>query len=31
LDPCCHFNAAGHEALVPVMARIVLEQLGDGK
>ena len=28
LDPCCHFNAAGHRALVPVMARIVLEQLG---
>lgn len=27
LDPCCHFNAAGHRALVPVMERIVLEQL----
>lgn len=26
-DPCCHFNAAGHRALVPVMRRIVLEQL----
>lgn len=29
LDPCCHFNAAGHRALVPVMERIVLEQLGN--
>ncbi len=27
LDPCCHFNAAGHRALVPIMERIVLEQL----
>lgn len=27
LDPCCHFNAEGHRALVPVMERIVLEQL----
>jgi hypothetical protein len=26
-DPCCHYNAAGHRALVPVMERIVLEQL----
>jgi hypothetical protein len=29
LDPCCHYNAAGHRALVSVMAQIVLEQLGD--
>lgn len=27
LDPCCHYNAAGHRALVPVMERIVTEQL----
>jgi hypothetical protein len=27
LDPCCHFNAAGHRALVPVMERIVRGQL----
>lgn len=27
LDPCCHFNARGHRALVPVMTRIVMEQL----
>ncbi|MFN8643464.1 MAG: hypothetical protein U0802_18045 [Candidatus Binatia bacterium] len=27
LDPCCHFNAAGHRALAPVMERIVREQL----
>jgi hypothetical protein len=27
LDPCCHFNAAGHRALVPIMERIVLDQL----
>lgn len=27
LDPCCHFNAAGHRALVPIMERIVLERL----
>jgi lysophospholipase L1-like esterase len=27
LDPCCHFNAAGHRALVPVMERIVMSQL----
>lgn len=27
-DPCCHFNAAGHRALVDVMTRVVLEQLG---
>ena len=32
LDPCCHFNAAGHRALVPVMERLVLQQLdGDGR
>jgi hypothetical protein len=30
LDPCCHFNAAGHRALVPIMRRIVLERLGGG-
>jgi hypothetical protein len=29
-DPCCHYNAAGHRALVPIMSRIILEQL-DGK
>ena len=28
LDPCCHFNAAGHRALVPIMRRLVLDQLG---
>jgi hypothetical protein len=27
LDPCCHYNAAGHRALVPIMERIVLEHL----
>lgn len=27
MDPCCHYNAAGHRALVPIMERIVLEQL----
>lgn len=27
LDPCCHYNAAGHRALVPIMQRIVFEQL----
>jgi len=27
LDVGCHFNAAGHRALVPVFERIVLEQL----
>jgi hypothetical protein len=27
LDPCCHLNAAGHRALVPIMRRIALEQL----
>ena len=31
LDPCCHFNAAGHRALVPIMRRLVLEQLGSGQ
>lgn len=30
MDPCCHYNAAGHRALVPVMERIVLEQLDGG-
>jgi hypothetical protein len=29
-DPCCHYNAEGHRALVPFMERIVLQQL-DGK
>jgi hypothetical protein len=28
MDPCCHYNAAGHRALAPLMTRIVLEQLG---
>jgi hypothetical protein len=28
LDPCCHFNAAGHRALAAIMERIVLDQLG---
>jgi hypothetical protein len=27
LDPQCHYNAAGHRALVPVMERLVLGQL----
>src|SRR4029079_10307089 len=27
LDECCHYNAEGHRALVPVMERIILEQL----
>jgi hypothetical protein len=26
-DPCCHYNAEGHRALVPIMERIILEQL----
>ena len=26
-DPCCHYNAEGHRAPVPVMERIILEQL----
>lgn len=30
LDPCCHFNAAGHRALVPVMERIVRRHLPPG-
>jgi hypothetical protein len=30
MDDCCHYNAAGHQALVPIMERIVLEQL-EGK
>lgn len=25
LDPCCHLNAAGHRALVPVMTRLILD------
>ncbi len=29
LDPCCHFNAAGHRALVPIMERIVLRHLAE--
>jgi hypothetical protein len=29
MDPCCHFNARGHAALVPVMERIILEQLDE--
>ena len=27
MDPCCHYNAAGHRTLAPIMVRIVLEQL----
>lgn len=27
MDDCCHYNAAGHRALVPVMERIILEQI----
>jgi hypothetical protein len=27
MDPCCHYNAEGHRALVPVMQRIVLQEL----
>jgi hypothetical protein len=27
MDPCCHLSAAGHRALVPIMARIILGQL----
>lgn len=27
LDPCCHYNASGHRALVPIMERFVLESL----
>ena len=26
-EPCCHYNAEGQRALVPVMERIILEQL----
>jgi hypothetical protein len=29
-DPCCHFNAAGHRAIVPIIERIVLDLL-DGR
>jgi len=29
MDDCCHYNAAGHRALVPIMARIILEQLDE--
>ena len=27
MDPCCHFNAQGHQVLAPLMARIVFETL----
>jgi hypothetical protein len=27
MDSCCHYNAAGHRALVPIMTRIIFEQL----
>jgi hypothetical protein len=30
MDPCCHFNAKGQEALAPIFERIVLDTL-DGK
>jgi hypothetical protein len=30
MDPCCHLNVEGHRALVPIMARIILEQLDGG-
>jgi hypothetical protein len=26
-DPCCHYNAEGHKALVPIMKRLVLQEL----
>ena len=26
-DPCCHYNVEGHRTLVPVMERIILQQL----
>jgi hypothetical protein len=29
LDPCCHFNEAGHQALVPILERIVRENIDD--
>jgi hypothetical protein len=29
LDPCCHYNARGHRALVPVFERIVRDILRD--
>jgi hypothetical protein len=27
MDACCHYNAAGHRALVPIMTRIVLGEI----
>lgn len=27
LDPCCHYNAAGHQALAPMMSSIILDNL----
>lgn len=30
-DDCCHYNAKGHVALVPVMERIILQQLDPAK
>lgn len=27
LDPCCHFNAAGHRALVPIMEELIRAHL----
>jgi len=27
-DPCCHYNVEGHRTLVPVMERVILQQLG---
>ena len=29
MDSCCHYNALGHQALEPIMARIILEQFHD--
>jgi hypothetical protein len=31
MDPCCHYNARGHDALATVMERIVIEKLGGGR
>jgi len=28
-DSCCHYNAEGHRALVPIMERIILRQLDE--
>lgn len=29
LDPCCHYNAAGHEALAPILAELVRGEVSE--